>query len=104
VELNPVRAGLADAPDDWPWSSARAHLSGEPDPLTDNVQEMADYIGDWHRYLALDVEETERLRFRKHSRTGRPLGGEAFLHRLEERLGRIVAKRKPGPKGPRKKN
>jgi hypothetical protein len=44
------------------------------------------------------------LRFRKHSRTGRPLGGEAFIHRLEERLGRFIAKRKPGPKGPRKRN
>ena len=28
VELNPVRAGLAGAAADWPWSSAAAHLSG----------------------------------------------------------------------------
>ena len=26
VELNPVRAGLAARPEDWRWSSARAHL------------------------------------------------------------------------------
>ena len=29
VELNPVRAGLAVMPWDWPWSSARAHTSAD---------------------------------------------------------------------------
>jgi putative transposase len=28
VEHNPVRAGLTSAADDWPWSSARAHVTG----------------------------------------------------------------------------
>jgi putative transposase len=31
VELNPVRAGLVARACDWPWSSARAHLSGRDD-------------------------------------------------------------------------
>ena len=31
VELNPVRARLAAAARDWPWSSARAHLAGRDD-------------------------------------------------------------------------
>src|SRR5688500_1488219 len=35
VELNPVRAGLAARAEDWRWSSARAHISGKPDGLTD---------------------------------------------------------------------
>ena len=26
VELNPVRAGMVDAPQAWPWSSCRAHV------------------------------------------------------------------------------
>jgi putative transposase len=34
VELNPVRAGLVARAEDWPWSSARAHLCGEEDGLT----------------------------------------------------------------------
>ena len=29
VELNPVRAGLVLTPDQYDWSSARAHLGGE---------------------------------------------------------------------------
>jgi putative transposase len=35
VELNPVRAGLVRWAQEWPWSSARAHALGEPDPLLD---------------------------------------------------------------------
>jgi putative transposase len=32
VDLNPVRAGMAEPAGDYRWSSARAHLSGS-DPL-----------------------------------------------------------------------
>lgn len=35
VELNPVRAGLVERPEAWPWSSARAHLGLARDRLTD---------------------------------------------------------------------
>jgi len=34
VELNPVRAKLAEQARQWPWSSAKAHLSGRDDKLT----------------------------------------------------------------------
>jgi len=33
VELNPVRARLAERAGDWRWSSARAHLGGRDDAL-----------------------------------------------------------------------
>lgn len=102
VELNPVRAGLSDSPAAWPWSSARAHLTGNDDPLVCNVRDMIDYVGDWKRYLALDADEEEILRLRTHARTGRPLGDAAFIGRLERSLGRLLAKRKPGPKAPHK--
>jgi putative transposase len=35
VGLNPVRAGLVKQAADWPWSSTRAHLTEEPDGVTD---------------------------------------------------------------------
>jgi putative transposase len=35
VELNPVRAGLVARAEEWPWSSARAHLGLGGDGLTD---------------------------------------------------------------------
>src|SRR5438309_9571212 len=35
VALNPVRAGLVDRAEDWPWSSVGAHLAGRDDaPVT----------------------------------------------------------------------
>ena len=35
LAFNPVRAGLCERPQDWPWSSARAHLAGRDDALVD---------------------------------------------------------------------
>ena len=33
VERNPVRAGLVSVAEEYPWSSARAHVAGRPDPV-----------------------------------------------------------------------
>jgi len=33
IENSPVRAGLCAQPEDWPWSSTRAHLLGQDDAL-----------------------------------------------------------------------
>ena len=35
IEANPVRAGLAKNPEDYPWSSARAHICKMPDSIVD---------------------------------------------------------------------
>ncbi len=35
---------------------------------------------------------------RKHERTDRPLGKDNFLSLVEEKIGRILKKQKPGPK------
>ena len=37
----------------------------------------------------------------RHARTGRPLGSESFIGRLERRLGRTLRPQKPGPKSTR---
>ncbi len=96
VELNPVRAGLVRRARDWPWSSARAHLRGCDDDLV-NVAPLLDRIADWAAYLRAGLSESERDVLRQHERTGRPLGSEDFIAHLEERLGRWLKKRKPGP-------
>jgi hypothetical protein len=46
IELNPVRARLAAAPEDWPWSSARAHLAGRDDGLVTTAP-LLEAAGDW---------------------------------------------------------
>jgi putative transposase len=100
IELNPVRAGLARRPENWPYSSARAHLRGRDDTLT-RVQPLLEMVQDWREYLSEGEKGITELR--RHERTGRPLGSEPFVAKLEKELGRVLRKRKPGPKARRKK-
>jgi putative transposase len=97
VELNPVRAKLVPRAADWPWSSARAHLSGQDDCLV-KVAPLLGMIADWSAFLDSAVSEEELRDLRRHSRTGRPLGDETFLGRLEEKVGRVLKPQKRGPK------
>lgn len=50
IENNPVRAGLCAHLEDWPWSSARAHLLGQDDALV-KVGPMLELIPDWRDCL-----------------------------------------------------
>lgn len=95
VELNPVRAGLVERPEDWQWSSARAHLGVGDDGITAH-RPLLDRVADWAAFLAGGLDETTLETIRRHGRTGRPLGAESFLAGLERRLGRGV---RPRPRG-----
>ena len=97
VEMNPVRARLAPDAGAWPWSSARAHLAGTDDQLV-KVAPLLEMVGDWKLFLAAATEK-EMENIRKHERTGRPLGSEGFVERLESASGRLLKRGKPGPKG-----
>ena len=54
---------------------------------------------DWRRFLTRVIREEDLKLLRAHEHTGRPLGDEAFLAFLEQNLGRILRRQKPGPKG-----
>jgi putative transposase len=88
VELNPVRAGLVRRPQNWPWSSARAHLTGRDDGLVTAATALLEEVGDWRAFLASGLDDTTLDTIRCHERTGRPLEGDAFVTALEEQLGR----------------
>jgi putative transposase len=95
VELNPVRAGLTLDAADWPWSSAKAHLSGRDDRLV-RVAPMLAMIADWRGLLNSAIREEELRDLREHGHTGRPLGNAMFVDRLERVVGRILRPRKAG--------
>ena len=97
VELNPVRAKLAARATDWPWSSARAHLTGRGDGVVD-VTRLLEREPDWATFLAGGLDADAHAAIRSAERTGRPLGDEAFTARLEQSLGRSLARQKPGRK------
>lgn len=96
VEMNPVAAGIAERPNDYPWSSAKAHLDAQDDKLV-KVEPLLSMVGNWSDFLSLSSEE-EITTFRKHERSGRPLGEELFVDRIEILLERTFKPQKPGPK------
>lgn len=59
VENNPIDAGLVGRAEDWRWSSARAHISGVRDGVTDPVA-IGRHVGNWRAYLADGVEASDR--------------------------------------------
>ncbi len=95
VQRNPVAARLCRRPQDWPWSSAGAHLCGTDDELVE-VWPMLSRIEDWAAYLSDAGDDGIGLRISKSSRTGRPLGDAQFVHTLERITGRPLTRRPPG--------
>lgn len=97
VELNPVRARLTALPEEYPWSSARAHLSGQDDSLI-KVKPMLELIPDWSLFLASGLSDETMETLRNHEQTGRPLGNEAYVEKLELLLKRLLKPQKVGRK------
>lgn len=91
IERNPDRARLARRPEDWRWSSARAHLEGIDDGLTSRGA-LEELILDWRAYLDDTPPSWQADRIRLHVRTGRPLGDEKLLARAERAMGRSLRK------------
>ena len=98
VEQNPVRAHLVEAPRDWRWSSARAHLDDRPGSLLDFAAWRRRFTPElWSQYLSLGVAEASLLeRVREATRIGRPAAEESFLRDLQQQLGRPLLPGKPG--------
>jgi len=96
VLQNPVRAGLVENAWEYPWSSAQ-WMAGccSDDPLVKQLGPL-DEISNWQAFL--QVVDNDHTAIRKHTRTGRPLGSEAFVTNVEKVLGRSLSKRPPGPR------
>jgi len=97
VPMNPVRARLAARLQDWPWSSAQAHLAVADDGLV-TVAPLLERVGDFAAFLAQEGNGAADNALRAAETTARPLGNEDFIEGLELILGRKLARRRPGPK------
>ena len=97
VELNPVRARIVSTPEEYPWSSVTAHLAGKDDLLV-NVAPLLEMADNWKDILYAGVDDQRVQEIRRHECTGRPLGGESFVKRLENAIGRCLRRGRPGPK------
>jgi len=97
IALNPVVAGLVSRAQDWPWSSARAHLAGEDDELA-TVRPLRALVPDFAALLAAPADPETTARIERGPAIGRPLGAPEWVGALERRLRRRLAPGKPGPK------
>ena len=98
VERNPVRARIVCRAEQYRWSSAPAHVFNVKDDILSACPLTAD-IKDWASYLSRKDDDSEVRKFVEHEHTGRPLGDKAFIMKLEELTGRILAPRNRGRKG-----
>jgi putative transposase len=87
VGLNPVRAQLCARPEDYRYSSVRSHILGTEDKLI-NPSPLNSLIDDWKEFLGVDLNQETADMLRRHGRTGRPLGDDRFIEKLERATGR----------------
>jgi putative transposase len=105
IELNPVRAGIVKAPEQYKWSSAKDHLA----PMGSSL------IADHDVYMRLGATPSARARaygaligepleegalsqIRSAARHGEVLGSDQFKDQIEMQLGRRVRLGRPGRK------
>jgi putative transposase len=95
VSLNPVRAGLVARAQDWPYSSVGAHLAGRNDAVVD-VAPVLERFPDFRALIEAGGRAGEFDALRRGEGSGRPLGDDAFVARLGQRIGRRLDRGKPG--------
>jgi putative transposase len=108
VEMNPVRAGLVEMAENWPWSSAQAHVAGQD---ASKRREMSawerEYDGArWARVLSTTVDDEAWLRRLEEATVrGLPLRSESFVDDLERRMALRLRPNPPGrPPKPREES
>jgi len=75
------------------------HTEKRDDALV-RVSPLLELIPDLSEFLKDELQAKEYQKLRQHERTGRPLGSNLFIDKLEALLGKQLRKKKTGPKGP----
>jgi len=96
IEDNPVRAGLVKRPEDFPYSSAKAHIEGIKENILGEELFEKGQEKDYANIFKTKIPDDEITILRKHLRSGRPLGSVSFIKRIENRLNRQFDLRGPG--------
>jgi putative transposase len=74
IEINPVKREYVDQPQDWQWSSARAHITACNDSLVQVKPLLERVKRDWQGFLSETRPKEEADLFYRHEKSGRPLG------------------------------
>ena len=86
IELNPVKAGLVECPEDYNWSSARAHCCGEGNSILSDHQWFVDEVKVVYRENIKKIDPQQEDAIRKATLTGRIFGCVNLSRKLEGEL------------------
>ena len=86
IEQNPIRAKVVKKPEDFPYSSARAHILGVKNETLTEPRFNEDTRVDYKEFVRGVIPEKEKDAIRTTVRTGRPLGSNGFLVWLQRKL------------------
>ncbi|MCG8632698.1 MAG: transposase [Desulfobacterales bacterium] len=79
IEINPVKREYVDQPEDWQWSSAKAHMAKCDDALVKTGPLLEKVKTGWKAFLSEPRPPEEADLFYSHEKSGRPLGSDNFL-------------------------
>jgi len=96
IEQNPVRAGMVKKAEDYPYSSARAHVNGIKNAILGEELFSDDRRPDYIHLLRSDIPRTEIEHLRYATKTGRPFAKEEFVAFMEKKLERRFSQRPRG--------
>lgn len=106
IELNPVRATLADRPDAYPWSSYHTRARGMPNPLLDYDPTYAALgatealrQGVYRAWVPAAIPQDEWSAIRTATQKGLMIGPIAFQREIETVVGhRLVGELRGRPR------
>jgi putative transposase len=96
IENNPVRVGIVKRPEEYPYSSARAHILGTNDTLLKEPLFDKNELNEYRRFVRSKEDKKILEEIRKQTRLGKPLGDAGFLEILSEQLGHDLIFRQKG--------
>lgn len=96
IERNPLKVGLAERPEDYRWSSAKAHLTKTNDAVLSSTTWLPPSERTAYAKFVLAENDGMDDAIRKATRTGRPFGSENFIERLEFQLNQSLKPQKVG--------
>ena len=93
IEANPLRAGIVERAEDYPWSSYPAHGMGAADNLIDSLvtyEQLSPHPGirrrKWADKVHRPLDESTLSSIRRSNHSGLPYGNPGWVKRLAKRL------------------
>lgn len=96
IEKNPLRAKMVKRVEDYPYSSAKAHVVGVTDEVLGEELFQEGQRKDYIEFIRASIPEEETKSIRYRTRTGRLFGSKEFTKKMEKRLERRFILKPPG--------